>query len=825
MPDIDTSRLGLPLIAAAQAQKHVTHNEALLALDALVQLSCLDRDLAAPPPTPADGATFIVGPAPTGAWVGRASQVAVWRDGVWRFTTPASGFVAYVVDEAALCLFDGAGWVELSSTIRSLQSVAGLGIGTLADAVNTFAAKLNAALWTARALGEGGTGDLRLTFNKEAADRVLSLLFQTGFAARAELGLVGVDDLRLRVSPDGVNWIDSFRVERASGALQMSAPLVTMAPASGGFPVIGGPTALEVRASPGASDAAFMSFHRPGHFAAYFGLDSDNELKFGGWSHGATKYPIFHAGRTCQPNLDNTVNLGSASFRFGNVFAGSGVVNSSDAALKVARGELSAAERRAWGRVRAAVFQWRDAMERKGAAGARLHAGYVAQDVCAAFAAEGLDAGRYGLFCDDPLAQTVTRTRRVSRPSLDAGPMRRIATRSTSHTRPRRRPANVASGCATTNAPCSRRPICAPGSTLSKANSRPCATWSPVGTARPGLLDAPTLRPDPAPLRQDDDQDHAQRARDDERPARARQPAAHQDQNGKGGDDRDDEFHAPVLARDRHAARAKEAAPARGCRGDAFATQETRMINFRGAATRLAGLDIARIGREIGVGEDEVRAVMDVEAAASGFDAAGRPAMLFEPHRFYRHLSGWRRTRAVRLGLAYPSWGERPYPRDSYPRLEAAMAIDEDAALRSASWGLGQIMGSNHLAAGYPSAKAMATAFCESEAAQLAATIRFIKAQGLDDELRSHNWSAFARGYNGPGYARHGYHRRLAARYAYWRGVQDAASHPALATARPNKTPDPDPVPRAARLELADPVRPASAGFFARLGAALRRTA
>lgn len=250
------------------------------------------------------------------------------------------------------------------------------------------------------------------------------------------------------------------------------------------------------------------------------------------------------------------------------------------------------------------------------------------------------------------------------------------------------------------------------------------------------------------------------------------------------------------------------------------------MINFHGAATRLATLDIARIGREIGVGEDEVRAVMDVEAAAGGFDSAGRPAMLFEPHRFYRHLSGARRARAVAQGLAYPSWGERPYPKDSYPRLKAAMAIDEDAALRSASWGLGQIMGSNHLAAGYPNTNAMVTAFCDGEAAQLAATIRFIKTQGLDDELRAHNWPAFARGYNGPGYARHGYHRRLAARYAYWRGVQDAPSIPAVAAGPRDKPPkyiDLAPVPD--RREPATPVKPASAGFFARLGAALRRTA
>lgn len=420
MPDIDTPRLGLPLIAAAQAQKHVTHNEALLALDAVVQLSCLDRDLAAPPLTPAEGAAFIVAPAPTGPWAGYANQVAVRRDGVWRFTPPSAGFVAYVVDERILCLFDGTGWVELSKAIRSVQNLDRLGIGTLADAVNAFAARLNTALWTARAVGEGGTGDLRLTFNKEAAGKVLSLLFQTGFGARAELGLIGTDDLRVRVSPDGATWIESLRVERATGALFTGAALVATSQAAGGFPVAGALSALEVRcSSAGPNEAAFMAFHRPGRYALYLGMDSDNELKLGGWSHGSTKSALFHAGRTCAPGLDNTYNLGSPSFRFGNVFAASGIVNSSDSGLKARRGPLRADEMRAWGRVRATAFQWDDAIAAKGSDGARFHVGYLAQEVEAAFRAEGLDASRYGLFCSDPLHRKVTRTHRVRRPRME----------------------------------------------------------------------------------------------------------------------------------------------------------------------------------------------------------------------------------------------------------------------------------------------------------------------------------------------------------------------------------------------------------------------
>lgn len=213
----DTARLGLPLLAAAQAQKHVTHNEALLLLDALVQCAVLDKDLAAPPASPGEGSRYLVAAAPTGAWSGRAGAIAVRQDGAWIFSRPGAGFVAYVADEAALYVFDGAAWSPLGATISRLQNLARLGIGTEADAANPLAAKLNAALWTAKAMGEGGTGDLRYTLNKESAGHVLSLLFQSGYSGRLELGLVGSDNPTLRVSADGTAWRDALTVEGATG--------------------------------------------------------------------------------------------------------------------------------------------------------------------------------------------------------------------------------------------------------------------------------------------------------------------------------------------------------------------------------------------------------------------------------------------------------------------------------------------------------------------------------------------------------------------------------------------------------------------------------
>lgn len=216
-------------------------------------------------------------------------------------------------------------------------------------------------------------------------------------------------------------------------------------------------------------------------------------------------------------------------------------------------------------------------------------------------------------------------------------------------------------------------------------------------------------------------------------------------------------------------------------------------INFIGEAKRIEDLDIPRIGARIGVGEDELHAFMEVEAAGSGFDRQGRPKMLFEPHVFYRNLQGQKRDAAVKAGLAYPRW-RREYPKDSYPRLLAAMEIDETAALKSASWGLGQILGENHKLVGYSTPQAMVRAFVEDEEAHLEAIVEFLKAKGLDKHLRAHDWAKVAEGYNGAQYAKHGYHTKLKAAFAKWQKIKDTPWLPAAPTTLPplpsNRPPD-----------------------------------
>jgi hypothetical protein len=205
-------------------------------------------------------------------------------------------------------------------------------------------------------------------------------------------------------------------------------------------------------------------------------------------------------------------------------------------------------------------------------------------------------------------------------------------------------------------------------------------------------------------------------------------------------------------------------------------------MNFKGKANRIDDYDLPRLGALIGVGEDELHAFMEVEAAGSGFDSAGRPKMLFEPHLFYRELSGEKRTEAVRQGLARATRkvnGKVPkYPNESYTRLAAAIKIDEEAAYRSASWGLTQILGKWHKDLGYATAKAMVEAFMDDEANHLEATIKLLKQWKVDDDLKAHRWTTVALAWNGPDQASHGYDRKLAREYARWSKIKDTAWPP-----------------------------------------------
>ena len=219
MSDDFSARLALPYLAAGQMQKHVTLNTALTRLDALLQTAAVSRTTAMQPAEPADGDLYILPAEAEGpAWAGRSEgDLMRFEAGGWTAVPTPPGLVALVLDVPAVWVRGEAGWTPLGAVLGEAQGLERLGLGTTADAVNPLSAKLNAALFTARGVAEGGDGDLRLTFNKAGAGDVLSLLFQSGYAACAELGLIGEDDLGLKTCDEAGVWRSVLRVERATG--------------------------------------------------------------------------------------------------------------------------------------------------------------------------------------------------------------------------------------------------------------------------------------------------------------------------------------------------------------------------------------------------------------------------------------------------------------------------------------------------------------------------------------------------------------------------------------------------------------------------------
>ncbi|MCB1487028.1 MAG: DUF2793 domain-containing protein [Bauldia sp.] len=209
-----TNLLGLPYLAAAQAQKHVTHNEALRKLDALVQIGVADTTVTDPPGSPAEGDRYIVAATATGDWTGHENDIAAFTDGVWAFFTPSAGWLAFDAAGGALLLFDGSDWLAVGDF---LGAVTQFGINATADATNRLAVGSNAVLFAAIEAGDGGDGDVRFVVNKETDGDTASLLFQSGYSGRAEVGLAGDADLVFKVSANGTDWVEAIRVDKDTG--------------------------------------------------------------------------------------------------------------------------------------------------------------------------------------------------------------------------------------------------------------------------------------------------------------------------------------------------------------------------------------------------------------------------------------------------------------------------------------------------------------------------------------------------------------------------------------------------------------------------------
>jgi len=233
-----SENLKLPLLLPAQAQKHVTVNEALSLLDVLAALVVVSADQTTPPANPANGMAYIVNTDATGDWLGKDGQIAAFINGGWVFITPAAGWSAWDNRENQALIFSNGRW----SPRPAGQTTPRLGINATADDVNRLSVSSPASL-----LNHDGAGH-QLKINKDAVSDTASLLYQRDFSGRAEMGLAGSDDFSVKVSADGVTWLEAMRCEPLTGtavfengldSLQLIIPHNGVAsistPSSGGF--------------------------------------------------------------------------------------------------------------------------------------------------------------------------------------------------------------------------------------------------------------------------------------------------------------------------------------------------------------------------------------------------------------------------------------------------------------------------------------------------------------------------------------------------------------------------------------------------------------
>lgn len=311
-----TPKLNLPLLAASQAQKHVTHNEALMALDALVHLSLKSRTALAPPADPEEQSSYLVPDGAGGGFAGQDGRIATYIDGQWLFRTPRAGWLAFVESETAALVCNGTGWQPLGEGGGG-GSPALLGINAVADTTTRFSVAAEASLFTSE------TADHRLKINRTSSTDTASMLFQTGFFSAAEFGLTGDSALHLRHSADGSSFDDAMVVDTVSG----QAAFPATSGAVGGDYLINGDFAINQRdfQGGGLADGSFGFDRWKAVGATSLTLSGGILTLASGKIRQVIEAPDL-AGETVVVSLENpssavAVELGSAS---GTIPAGSG---------------------------------------------------------------------------------------------------------------------------------------------------------------------------------------------------------------------------------------------------------------------------------------------------------------------------------------------------------------------------------------------------------------------------------------------------------------------------------------------------------------------
>lgn len=212
-----TDHLGITLVEQSQSQKEVTVNTALAMLDAMLNTGVIDKDLTAPPGSPASGDLYIVASGATGAWAGKDNQIA-WYNGAWKFIAPAEGLTFWVKDEDKLYSWNGTAWASTLEALTTPQ-FSRIGLGTTPDPTHII------NLYGPSILYNGSAGFVQ-QMNKATAGQDVKLLFQQGWTTYAELGLLGDNEFSLKTS-DGVSFFLAWKIRNSGVTNFMKEPLIS----------------------------------------------------------------------------------------------------------------------------------------------------------------------------------------------------------------------------------------------------------------------------------------------------------------------------------------------------------------------------------------------------------------------------------------------------------------------------------------------------------------------------------------------------------------------------------------------------------------------
>jgi hypothetical protein len=186
-------------------------------------------------------------------------------------------------------------------------------------------------------------------------------------------------------------------------------------------------------------------------------------------------------------------------------------------------------------------------------------------------------------------------------------------------------------------------------------------------------------------------------------------------------------------------------------------------MEFQGKGHPLSSEGLDQVCQTLGVAQAEVWTVLIVETRGFGFLNDRRPQILYERHWFHKLTIG--KYNDAPQDISSKKSGGYAGGSAEYLRLEKALQLDRQAALKSASWGVGQVMGFNHAIVGYDSVEAFVAAMVDDEDRQLLAMARFVESRNLVNALQKHKWEDFARGYNGESFAKNNYDVKLSETY------------------------------------------------------------